>query len=151
MTYFRGSVAYLMTDNSSAYGPAPMPVRAALHAEHISAVILDVSDAGTQAGTRFGEGFPAEILQQWWRARDRVYGVEIFHAGNISKDSASDAKGSLFSKEAMELVMANEMEATEQTDNSLRVIEYGVFQEWGEGLRADPYGVEMYFDATATV
>lgn len=151
LTYFRGSAAYLRTDNSSAYGPAPMPLNAALHPEHISAIVLDITDPGTQAGTRFGEGWPVEMLQQWWRGRDRAYGIAIFDAGNIAKDAASDAKGGLFSKESLYLVMANEADATEEPDNSLRAKEYGIFQEWGEGLRADPHGVEMYFDATATV
>ena len=42
-------------------------------------------------------------------------------------------------------------EATEQPDHSLRAIEEGVFQEWGEGERADPHGVEIFSDAAATI
>ena len=52
VTHFRGAVAYLMTDNSSSYGPAPMPLRASLHIEQISDIILDISDPGTAAGGR---------------------------------------------------------------------------------------------------
>ena len=40
---------------------------------------------------------------------------------------------------------------TEEDDNSLRAIEYGCFQEWGEGERADAHGVEVYSDSEATV
>ena len=49
------------------------------------------------------------------------------------------------------MVVANEAEATEQPDNSARVIELGIFQEWGEGERADDHGVEVYSDTVATV
>ena len=47
--------------------------------------------------------------------------------------------------------MATDAESTEEIDNSLRARELGIFQTWGEAERADPYGVEMFFDATATV
>lgn len=151
ITYFRGANAYLMTDNNTAYGPAEMPLIASLHVEQISDIILDLSDAGTQAGTRFGEGFSADLLQRWWRARDRLYGVEIFHSGVISRDASDDSKGGLFNKNAMHLVIANEADATEEDDPSLRATEYGIFQEWGEGLRVDPWGVEVYSDTVATV
>lgn len=153
VTYFRGSVAYLLTDNSDgAYGPAPMPLKAALHIEQISDIILDITDPGTSAtelGSRFG--LSADMLQRWWRGSDRLYGIPIFHSGNISIDSGNDAKGAIFAEEALFMVTANNAEATEQPDESARIIEYGLFQEWGEAERADTHGVEVYSDAEATV
>jgi len=148
VTTFRGSVAYLLTDNSSSYGPAPVPLHAALHIEQISDIILDITDT-TPRGTT--SGFTDDLLQRWWRGRDRLYGVEVFHSGNITRDSSDDSKGALFAKEALVMVMANDAEITEEDDNSLRAIEYGCFQEWGEGERADAHGVEVYSDTTATV
>jgi hypothetical protein len=150
ITHFRGSVAYLLTDNSESYGPAPLPLHAAMHIEQISDIIVDVTDPGTAAGSR-PAGFGDDMLQRWWRGNDRLYGVSIFHSGNISRDSSDDSKGGLFSKEALVLVMANNADSTEENDNSLRAIEYGIFQEWGEGERADAHGVEVYSDTTATV
>lgn len=150
VTSFRGGVAYLLTDNDSAFGPAPLPLHAALHIEQISDVILDISDAGTQAGSR-PSGFGVDLLQRWWKGRDRLYGVELFHSGNISRDSDGDSKGAMFAKEALALVMANTAEPTEETDNSARAREFGIFQEWGEGERADPHGVEILSDTSATV
>jgi hypothetical protein len=47
--------------------------------------------------------------------------------------------------------MANNADVTTENDNSLRAEEHGIFQEWGEGERADPHGVEVYSDAAATV
>jgi len=149
ITTFRGAVAYLLTDNSTSYGPAPLPLHAALHIEQISDVIVDVSDPGAVVSSRFG--LSAEMLQRWWKGSDRLYGVQIFHSGNIERDSSDDSKGGLFAKEALAMVMANNADSTEQEDHSLRATEYGIFQEWGEGERADVHGVEVYSDAAATV
>ena len=150
ITHFRGGIAYLLTDNDSGYGPAPTPLHAALHIEQISDVILDISDPGSAAGSR-PAGFGDDMLQRWWKGRDRLYGVQLFHSGNIERDSSDDSKGAMFAKEALAEVRANSAEATQEDDNSLRAIEYGIFQEWGEGERADPHGVEVYSDTTATV
>ena len=150
ITHFRGSVAYLLTDNSESYGPAPLPLHAAMHIEQISDIIVDVTAPGTAAGSR-PAGFGDDLLQRWWRGNDRLYGVSIFHSGNISRDSSDVSKGGLFSKEALVLVMANNADSTEENDNSLRAIEYGIFQEWGEGERAGKHGVVVYSDVTAGV
>jgi len=150
VTHFRGSVAYLLTDNSSSYGPAPMPLHAALHIEQISDIILDISDPGTAAGGR-PAGFGDDLLQRWWRGNDRLYGIPIFHSGNISRDSSGDSKGAIFAKEALVMVMANNADVTEETDESVRAVEVGIFQEWSEGERADQHGVEVYSDTAATV
>ena len=157
ITHFRGSVAYLMTDNDSGYGPAQPPLHAALHIEQISDIIADISDAGTAAGAR-PAGFGDELLQRWWKGTDRLYAVPIFHAGNIAVTEAGtgetatkSSKGAIFAKDALHLVMANEADVMEDKDLSLRATEYGIFQEWGEGERADPHGVEILSDTSPTI
>ena len=148
ITTFRGAVAYLLTDNDAGYGPAPLPLHAALHIEHISDVIEQISDTAPRGTTR---GFTDELLQRWWKGSDRLYGVQIFHSGIIERASDSTAKGGLFAKEALAMVMANNADVTEQQDHSLRAVEYGIFQEWGEGERADVHGVEIHADAASTL
>ena len=148
ITSFRGSVAYLLTDNSSSYGPAPVPLHAALHIEQISDVILDITDTAPRGTTT---GMTDDMLQRWWKGSDRLYGVQVLHSGNITRDSSDDSKGALFAKEALVMVMATDAEVTEEDDNSLRAIEYGCFQEWGDGERADAHGLEVYSDTAATV
>ena len=149
ITHFRGAAAYLLTDNNTSFGPAPMPLHAALHIEQISDIISDLSDPGTAAGVR--DGYSAELMQRWWRGSDRLYGIPIFHSGNISRDSGDDAKGAIFASGALYMVVADDADVTEEDDNSLRAREYGIFQEWAEGERADPHGVEVFSDAAATV
>jgi len=150
ITHFRGGIAYLLTDNDESYGPASLPLNASLHIEQISDIILDLSDPGTAAGSR-PAGFGDELLKNWWKGRDRLYGIGIFHGGNITRDSSNDSKGAILATNALYLVIANDADVTEETDNSLRAVEYGAFQEWGEAERADPHGVEVYSDTEATV
>jgi hypothetical protein len=149
VTAFRGTVAYLLTDNDSEYGPAELPIHAALHIEQISDIIFDITDPGTAAGGR-PAGFGDVMLQKWWRGSDRLYGIPIFHSGVIPVE-ANNAKGAIFSPKFAALVMATEAEATEEKDNSLRAVELGIFQVWSEAEIADPYGVEIYSDVTTTI
>ena len=149
ITHFRGAAAYLLTDNESSFGPAPMPLHAALHIEQISDIIQDLSDPGTVASSRFG--LSADMVQRWWRGSDRLYGIPIFHSGNIERAANNDAKGAIFASGALYMVVANDADVTEEDDNSLRAREYGIFQEWAEGERADPHGVEVLSEAGATV
>ena len=153
ITYFRGANAYLMRDDKSGVtaasnGPAQPPFKAALHIEQISDIILDISDT-TPRGTT--TGFTDDLLQRWWKTRDRLYGVEVFHSGNIQADSSDDAKGGLFAEDALYMVMANNADVTEETDESLRAIEIGIFQEWDETARALDHGVEVESDCSTTV
>jgi len=148
ITHFRGAAAYLLTDNNSSFGPAPMPLQAALHIEQISDIIADLSDTAPRGTTT---GITEELINRWWRGSDRLYGIPIFHSGNIERDSGDDAKGAIFSSGALYMVVANDSDVTEEDDNSLRAREYGIFQEWAEGERADPHGVEVFSDAAATV
>jgi hypothetical protein len=155
ITHFRGAYAYLVRDDKSGvtsanFGPAQPPFNAALHIEQISDIILDITDAGASTGAR-PAGFGDDLLQRWWKGRDRLYGVQIWLSGLIAEDSSGDGKGAIMSEDALHLVMANEAEPTEQPDHSLRAIELGIFQEWGEAERADEHGVEVYSDVAATV
>ena len=148
ITHFRGAAAYLLTDNNSSFGPAPMPLQAALHIEQISDIVADLSDTAPRGTTT---GITEELINRWWRGSDKLYGIPIFHSGNIERDTSDDAKGAIFASGALYMVIANDSDVTEEDDNSLRAREYGIFQEWAEGERADPHGVEVYSDAAATV
>jgi hypothetical protein len=147
ITHFRGAVAYLLTDNSSAYGPAPMPVHAALHIEQISDIILDVSDPGS--GSRPTGPF-SEMIKGWWRGNDRLYGVAIWHSGNIARDGSGDSKGTIKHQNSLVLVEEGGAEAVDETDESARITEFGLFKSWGEALQIDVHGVEIHSDTVAT-
>ena len=75
----------------------------------------------------------------------------MFHSGIISRDVNGDSKGALFAKSSLAQVMADSADVTEEVDNSLRATEYGIFIEYSEAEIADPHGVEVFSDSTATV
>jgi hypothetical protein len=150
ITYFRGSVAYLMTDNDTAYGPAPMPLHAALHIEQISDIILDLTDTSS-AGALRPTGPYSDMIKGWWRGNDRLYGISIFHSGNIARDTLDDSKGTIKHKNSIVMVEEGEAEVTDQVDNSARLTEFGLFKSWGEALQIDPHGVEIHSDTLAVV
>jgi hypothetical protein len=151
ITHFRGSVAYLLTDNDDEYGPAPLPLHAALHIEQISDIMLDLTDAGTMPSAAFSSGLSEDLVQRWWRGSDRLYGVQVFHSGLIERDSSNDSKGAIFSKGSMGLVMADNAEITRDEDHSLRAEEIGIFQEWGEAQLVDEWGVQVYTSTASTI
>lgn len=146
ISYFSSGVAALRTDNSSSYGPAPFPVHAALHPEQIRDLVDRIAD------TRPG-GLPTsmteELLRNYWRGRDNVYGVQIWESGNITRDSSGDSKGGIFASKALRIVMAGNAEPTKEPDESARLQEFGIFQEEGDGEIADVWGLEVYSDTTA--
>ena len=148
ITHFRGSVAYLLTDNDANYGPAPLPLHAALHIEQISDIMLDLTDAGSAATGAFSSGLSEDLVKRWWRGSDRLYGVQVFHSGNIEDAGSTSAKGAIFSKGALGMVMADSAEITRAQDHSLRAEEIGIFQEWGEAELVDSWGVEVHSDTT---
>ena len=63
----------------------------------------------------------------------------------------ADAKGGLFAETALVMVMEGETEPTTEEDTSNRLVEYGLFQSWGESEIADSHGIEVASDVTATV
>tara|TARA_R100000306_G_C4249318_1_gene79642 strand:+ start:86 stop:481 length:396 start_codon:yes stop_codon:yes gene_type:complete len=131
-----------------------MPLTSVLHAEQISDIIVDISDPVSQATPTASwsrNGLSAEMLQRWWRGSDRLYGVPILHGGYIARDTGDDAKGAIYARDSMVMVEEGQAEATEEDDNSLRVIEMGLFKSWGETLQIDVHGVEIFSDAEATV
>jgi hypothetical protein len=149
ITHFRGAVAFLLTHNNSAYGPAPMPVHAALHIEQISDIIEDMTDPLAATAMRPAGPF-SEMIKDWWRGSDRLYGVSVWHSGNIQRDSGNDAKGAIKHQNAIVLVEEGGAEAVDETDESARITEFGLFKSWGEALQIDPHGVEIFSDAAAT-
>ena len=149
-----GAVSYLKTDNNASYGMAPGTPNGVFHPEQIRRFVQEVTSI--QAGGSSGmaaqpipEGVTAEVVQNYFRGNEKVFGVPIFQSGVLGSDSNGASKGAIFVKEAIALAMAHEMEAEQERDASLRGTEVVMVGEWGEVEVADPWGVEMYGDASA--
>jgi len=149
-----GAVSYLKTDNNSSYGMAPGTPNGVFHPEQIRAFVQEVT--GIQGGGSTGmaaqpipEGVTSEVIQNYFRGNEKVFGVPIYQSGVLSRDGSGDTKGAVFVPQAIALAMAHEMEAEQERDASLRGTEVVMVGEWGEAEVADPWGVEMLGAADA--
>ena len=156
LTYYHvaGAVSYLKTDNNSSFGMAPGTPNGVFHPEQIRAFVQEVT--GIQGGGTTGmaaqpipEGITSEVIQNYFRGNERIFGIPIYQSGVLGRDGSGDVKGAVFVPQAIALAMAHEMEAEEERDASLRGTEMVMVGEWGEAEVADPWGVEMLGAADA--
>jgi hypothetical protein len=76
-----------------------------------------------------------------------IAGVDIYESSNITVDGSDDAKGAVFSREAMAIAMKRDFQIETQRDASLRAFELNATAVYGVGELDDSYGVEMLFDS----
>lgn len=148
------AVGYLRSDDST-YGPAPNPINASLHPEQIRRLLTDVAGQAASITTFGGNPIPTglseDIVKNYMRGRDPLFGVPIIESPNISRDGSDDAKGAVFSQRALHLAMEQEIRAEEERDASLRGTEIVTVGVWGQGETVDVWGVEMLGDAQSLV
>jgi len=77
----------------------------------------------------------------------RIAGIDIFESANVTVDGSGDAKGAIFTAEALCMAMKKDFTIETQRDASLRATEMNAVAVYGVGELDDSYGVEMYFDA----
>ncbi len=76
-----------------------------------------------------------------------IAGVDIYESSNITVDGSDDAKGAVFSREALAIAMKRDFQIETQRDASLRAFELNATAIYGVGELDDTYGVEMLFDS----
>lgn len=76
-----------------------------------------------------------------------VGGIEVYQSANITVDSSDDAKGCVFTREAMCIAMKRDFNLETERDASNRAFELNATAVYGVGELDDSYGVEMLFDA----
>ena len=76
-----------------------------------------------------------------------IAGVDIYESANIVIDGNDDAKGAVFSREALAIAMKRDFQIETQRDASLRAFELNATAIYGVGELDDTYGVEMFFNA----
>lgn len=148
------AVGFLRSDDST-YGPAPNPINASLHPEQIRRLLTDVAGQAASITTFGGNPIPTglseDVVKNYMRGRDPLFGVPIIESPNISRDGSDDAKGAVFSQRALHLAMEQEIRAEEERDASLRGTEIVTVGVWGQGETVDVWGVEMLGDAQSLV
>ena len=76
-----------------------------------------------------------------------IAGIDVYESTNVTVDGNDDAKGAVFSREALAIAMKRDFQIEAQRDASLRAFELNATAIYGVGELDDTYGVEMLFDA----
>jgi len=76
-----------------------------------------------------------------------IAGIDIYESANLTVDGSGDAKGAIFTPEALAVAMKRDFNLEPQRDASNRGWELNATAVYGVGELDDTYGVEMYFDA----
>ena len=76
-----------------------------------------------------------------------IAGIDVYESANVAVDGNDDAKGAVFSREALAIAMKRDFQIEAQRDASLRAFELNATAIYGVGELDDTYGVEMLFDA----
>tara|TARA_R100001460_G_scaffold94218_2_gene136254 strand:- start:565 stop:1398 length:834 start_codon:yes stop_codon:yes gene_type:complete len=76
-----------------------------------------------------------------------IGGIEVYQSANITVDGSDDAKGCVFTREAMCIAMKRDFNLETERDASNRAFELNATAVYGVGELDDSFGVEMLFDA----
>ena len=134
---------------AATFEPAPRsaPVYGVFHPHQTWILLKDFAPSGAIELT---SGKTVDI-QATGKVPSKVAGVDMYEDGNLSIDSSDDAKGGVFSKEALLLVM-DEMPETRQEDSARSrgtIIVQTTWYIFAE--HRDKWGREMLFDAVMPV
>ena len=77
-----------------------------------------------------------------------VGGIEVYQSANVAVDGSGDAKGCVFTREAICMAMKRDFNLETERDASNRAFELNATAVYGVAELDDRYGVEMLFDAT---
>lgn len=105
---------------------------------------LKANLTNTFANPNGGAGQNAAMTQAFVGS---IGGIEIYESANVAIDGSGDAKGAVFSREALALAMKRDFNIETERNASLRAFELNATAIYGVAELDDDYGVEMYFDA----
>ena len=95
------AAAYRISSNATE--PGNPPYRCVLHGFQIKDLYDELTaHVGTAAAGETTDGLTARVFAEGFRGK--IAGVEVFEDGNITIDSADDAKGGVFAQEAIVMV-----------------------------------------------
>jgi len=131
--------------------PAPDPIYAVFNDNQFHTVNKELSLGLPQAisGVQIpGTEYSVEVLKNAYVRR--IGGADVFIDNNLGKDASDDAKGGVFSKQALRFVRFGGGPTMEpERDASGRWTELNIVEIYGTGEWKDGWGREMLFDAAA--
>jgi hypothetical protein len=148
-----GAISYLLTDNDAVdggdvtkFGPAPGTINVAIHPEQLRrlATASIPLSSGAVGSTLAPSGLSEQIIKQYWRGNDPLFGSPIWVDGNIARDSSGDSIGCAFVEMAFSLAVAEEIDSNDDTDIRLRGTEIVTVAEWGEFENVDTWACALF-------
>lgn len=139
------TAVYRITSNTTE--PGPKPIRCVLHGYQIKD-LFDELVVGVGLAP-IGDGITADVFKSGFNLP--IAGCEVYEDGNITPDSNDDAKGGVFSKDALVLVQGR----SPYTEQERKQIGGGawsvyIYDEYAYGERsAGNWLFEIYSDASA--
>ena len=130
--------------------PAPDPIHGVFNDNMMHTVNKELSiGIATTSGVQIpGTDYSVEVLKN--AAVRRIGGVNVFIDNNMGKDASDDAKGGVFSKQALRFVRFGGGPKMEpDRDPSGRMTEMNIVEVYGTGEWKDAWGREMLFDAAS--
>lgn len=131
--------------------PAPDPIYGVFNDNMMHSVNKELSLglATSVSGVQIpGTEYSVEVLKN--AAVRRIGGVDVYRDNNLGKDASDDAKGGVFSKEALRFVrFAGGPKMEPERDASGRWTEMNIVEVYGTGEKKDAWGREMLFDAAS--
>jgi len=147
-----GAISYLLTDNDAVnggdvtkFGPAPGTINVAIHPEQLrrlATASIPLSQ-GAVGSTLAPSGLSEQIIKQYWRGNDPLFGSPIWVDGNIARDGSNDSIGCAFVEMAFSLAVAEEIDSNDDTDIRLRGTEIVTVAEWGEFENVDTWACSL--------
>ncbi len=127
--------------------PVPGPFVLVCHPYQVNAFVDQLTVSGTTVGAQFPDGISEPLLREYWRGREKLYGVNIFVDGNIeaAAGTATSAFAALFSPSAFIYLVGWEPENWVEEDKSLRGWEIGIVADYGMVEEDGTYG--RFFNA----
>lgn len=143
------SLDYLLAAVSQCYGqsePVPLPMACVLHPYQYHAIQNLIS---LPAATTMAPEYQMQYLANYYRGNEKLWNTPIFIDGNITADTADDAYGALFAKEAFIYLVGWEPENWVEEDKSLRGWEIGIVADYATVEEDGTYGRKLFFDCAA--
>jgi len=134
----------LITGNTTE--PGPSPYRCVLHPYQIKDLADEiVAGVGTYP---VGPGMTADVFKNGFKGM--IAGAQVYEDGNIAIIGTYDAKGGVFSKDAIILVQgaSPKIETKRRPEIGAGGESLYHYDEYAFGERLDTWGVEIYSDAT---
>ncbi|MCC6191376.1 MAG: hypothetical protein IT318_20325 [Anaerolineales bacterium] len=91
-------------------------------------------------------GMSEQLIRNYWVGR--LAGVDVFTDPNIAIDGSDDAKGGMFSNEAILSITYQEPSVRTQRDESLRGLELNYVGMHGSGMYDGAWAFEIYTDCS---